>query len=334
MRTEVMGSIDTAQFAVDLHARRLSELIKGRRENLGLNQEDVAARLEITSRAYGNWERGIVKEWTDHKLYALADALEMTDFQTARVFWLAVGRAPQPELRPLAREATRQKSATAAFLSDYSIMMDAFSLPTCLIDHGWNVKRANRAYLDLFRSVRPHPTAFPSRNFLRFGLFHPDAAMVFAGHRDWQLSMLAQLAFSLEMHDHPSLQAIRREVCRDPQLEHAYHHDMPDWLLGPGADLVHDEGTVREVRHPDPHVGLQGCRLVEETPRSLQTVGLTRITLVLTAPGRDRPTPEHPQVHNQAWAGAALTCSPEPSARTARYSGRNAWPREVPKIAS
>ncbi|MFB6985580.1 helix-turn-helix domain-containing protein [Streptomyces sp. NPDC056304] len=302
---------------MDLHARRLAELLKGRRENLGLNQEDVAARLEITSRAYGNWERGIVKEWTDHKLYALADALEMNGFQTSRLFWLAVGRAPQPELCALPHKTTTQESAIAAFLSDYSVMMDAFSLPTCLIDHGWNVKKANKAYLDLFRSVRPHPTALPSRNFLRFGLFHPDAAIVFAGHRDWQLSMLAQLAFSLEVHDHPSLQAIRREVYRDPLLEHAYHNDMPGWLVGPGADLVHDEGTVREVRHPDPHVGLQGCRLVEETPRPLQTLGLTRITLVLTAPGKDRPAAERQHENDRPWTDRALPRSPEPSIRAA-----------------
>ena len=275
---------DARRSAAALGDRRLQDLIRGQRDDLALSQEDVAARLEMSARAFGNWERGLVREWTDQKLYALAQALEMTDQQTTTLFWIAVGRAPQPLARAGAPADLPAGPRTAAFLADYSLMMDAHSLPTFLIDHRWDVKRTNQAYRSLFSAVRPHPTAMPAQNFLRFGLFHPDASVILADHTSWQLSMLAQLASSLERHDQdPALQAIRREVYLHPPLRDAYLNDMPNWVLGAGADLVHHEGAVRELRHPDPQIGLQGCRLVEEAPRALQPLGLTRITLVPTA---------------------------------------------------
>ncbi|WP_442815241.1 helix-turn-helix domain-containing protein (plasmid) [Streptomyces sp. NBC_01298] len=256
--------------------------MQGRREFLGLSQETVAARLEMSTRAYGNWERAVVKEWTDQKLYQLAEALEMTPFQTERLFWLAVDRAPQPELRSPAHQP-QQDAATAAFLGDYSVMINALALPAFLIDHRWNIRMANRAFHELFRGVHPHPTAMPTDNFLRFGLFHPDASQILEGHVAWKLSMLAQLAASLERYDDDAvLQAMRREVYLDPALREMYLQDMPAWTYGPGADLLHHGGTVRLLRHPDPGLGLKGCRFVEETPRPLQAQGLTRITLVLT----------------------------------------------------
>jgi transcriptional regulator with XRE-family HTH domain len=292
---QTVGAVDLAS---GMRAKRLQQLLQGRREHLKLSQEDVAARLGISSRAYGNWERGRVKEWTDQKLYALAEALEMTEFQTDRLFWIAVDRAPQPDLRAMTGHSSEGDTATAAFLVDYSVMMEALSLPTVLINHRWDVKMANSAYSELFRNIRPHPTAMPADNFLRFGLFHPDAPSILVDHLTWRLSMLAQLATSLDRHDQdPALQAIRREVYLHPILRDAYLNDMPTWVLGAGADLVHHEGEVRELRHPDPRVGLQGCRLVEETPRPLQARGLTRITLVLTDL-TDRATSESGRCHD------------------------------------
>lgn len=294
---------ETAEsLAAEIQAHRLQHFLKGRRDRLGLPQEAVAARLDISGRAYGNWERGRVKEWTDQKLYALAEALEMSEFQTTRLFLYAVGRAPQPDLRAMFRRTEPESPAISAFLGDYNVMMDALSLPTFVIDQRWDVKMANKAYRDLFRHVRAHPTAMPATNFLRFGLFHPDAPDVLVDHLKWQLAMLAQLSSSLERHgDDAGLQAIRRDVYLHPQLLDAYLTDMPHWVLGSGADLVHHEGAVRELRHPDPHVGLQGCRLVEETPRSLQALGLTRLTLVLVElDNRSVPEDYRPHDHHAA----------------------------------
>ncbi|MFH0246000.1 helix-turn-helix domain-containing protein [Streptomyces sp. HK10] len=277
------GEQESAQsVAAEMQAKRLQDFLKGRRDHLGLSQEAIAERLDISARAYGNWERGRVKEWTDAKLYALAEALEMSEFQTARLFQYAAGRVPQPEVRTRLRRTESSAQDSSAFLGDYTVMMNALALPTFVIDPAWDITMANKAYRDLFRNVRSHPTAMPSRNFLRFGLFHPDAPAILADHLKWQLAMLAQLSSSLEQHSEDNgLQAIRRDVYLHPVLRDAYLTDMPNWVLGTGADLVHHEGAVRELRHPDPRLGLQGCRLVEETPRSLKSLGLMRLTLVL-----------------------------------------------------
>ncbi|MET8816511.1 helix-turn-helix domain-containing protein [Streptomyces sp. NPDC004549] len=271
--------------AAEMAAFRLQSFLKGRREYLGLRQIQVADRLGISERAYGNWERGHVREWTDEKLYALAEALEMSEYQTTRLFLYAVARAPQPDLRARFHRSEAEVASASAFVGDYGVMMDALSLPTFVIDRQWNVKMANKAYRDLFGQVRPHPSAMPTANFLRFGLFHRDAPAVLVDHLNWQLAMLAQLSFSLERHNEDAgLQAIRRDVYAHPALRDAYINDMPSWALGSGADLLHHEDTVRELRHPDPEIGPQGCRLVEETPRALQALGQTRLTLVLVAP--------------------------------------------------
>ncbi|MFF8731773.1 helix-turn-helix domain-containing protein [Streptomyces sp. NPDC015171] len=272
--------------AAEMQAHRLQSFLRGRREHLGLRQVQVAERLGISERAYGNWERGHVKEWTDEKLYALAEALEMSEYHSARLFLYAVGRAPQPDVRARFRRPEPQDPSVDAFVGDYTVMLDALSLPTLVIDQRWDVKMANAAYQDLFRDVRPHPTAMPACNFLRFGLFHPDAPSVLTDHLTWQLAMLAQLFSSLERYgEDQGLLAIRRDVDLDPALRDAYLNDMPDWVMGCGADLIHHEDAIRELRHPDPRVGLRGCRLVEETPRSLQALGLTRLTLVLVGIG-------------------------------------------------
>lgn len=279
----------------------LQDLLKGRRDHLGLSQEVVAERLAISARSYGNWERGTIKEWTDQKLHALAEVLEMSEFQTDRLFRYAVGRAPHPHSRAASGRVGRESPASAAFLDDYGAMMDALSLPTFVVDQRWDIKMANSAYRDLFRDVRPHPTAEPSANFLRFGLFHPDAPTVFADHPKWRLAMLAQLASSLEAHTQDSgLRSLHHDVHRHPVLRDIYRHDLPDWVLAGGSDLLHHDNEVRELRHPDPHVGPQGCRLVEETPRSLQALGLTRITLMLVCGTAGLPAAarDHPAVQS------------------------------------
>ncbi|MBM9624066.1 helix-turn-helix domain-containing protein [Streptomyces zhihengii] len=259
---------------------RLRELIQGRRRYLRLSQEAVAARLEISARAYGNWERGVVKEWTDQKLYSLAEALEMTQFQTVRLFRLAVDRVPQPQLRSPVRGMSTGTSVSA-LLEDYRVLIEAQSLPAFLIDHGWNVRMSNGAFRMLFEGVSRRPASMPATNFLRFGLFHPDAAKVLEGDTAWKLSILAQLAVSLECYDSdPALQVMRREVYLDPRLRDMYLNDVPAWICGPGSDLIHQE-DLRLIRHPDPELGLRGCRFVEETPRALQALGFKRITLVL-----------------------------------------------------
>ncbi|WP_371591206.1 helix-turn-helix domain-containing protein [Streptomyces sp. NBC_00470] len=279
----VASSEAAASVATEMNASRLRALLQGRRERLALGQEAIAERLGISPRAYGNWERGRVKEWTDEKLYALAGALEMSEFQTNLLFLYAVDREAHADMSPISSRHEAHPDGTSAFLSDYDVMMEALSLPAFVIDTQWNVKMANKAYRDLFANIKPHPTASPTANFLRFGLFHPEASTVLVDQQSWQLAMLTQLSSSLDRHDADTgLHAIRRDVYMHPALHKAYREDMPQWIMGSGADLVYHESAIRELRHPDPHIGLRGCRVVEETPRRLKSLGLTRLTLVLT----------------------------------------------------
>ncbi|MFD7866954.1 helix-turn-helix domain-containing protein [Streptomyces sp. NPDC059783] len=276
---------------MDMRVYRLQDFLRSRRSHLGLTMLQVAARLRISERSYGNWERGRVKEWTDEKLYRLAEALEMSEYQTSRLFLYAVDRAPEPDLRTSFGPPSSSRPSQAAFLGDYSVLMDALSLPTFVIDRSWDVKMTNAAYREMFRNVRSHPTAMPTHNLLRFGLFHPDASSVFADYGKWRLAFLAQLSSSLERHsDDVGLQSLRRDVYRHSSLRDAYLNEMPPWVMDSGTDLIHQESQVRVLRHPDPRLGLQGCRLVEETSRSLTALGLTRLALVLVdLDGRAQP---------------------------------------------
>ncbi|MER5728973.1 helix-turn-helix transcriptional regulator [Streptomyces sp. NPDC002138] len=47
--------------AAEMRANRLQDFLKGRRDHLDLSQYQVAVRLSISDRAYGNWERGRAK---------------------------------------------------------------------------------------------------------------------------------------------------------------------------------------------------------------------------------------------------------------------------------
>lgn len=270
---------------------RLKELLRRRREDLGLSQEDVAARLGISVRAYGNRERGLVRTWTDLKLLALAEALEMSEQQRFWLFRLAVDREPPQSWKPLAPAVMVADTETQAYLGTLGTMMDAVAFPTVLFDHRWDVALTNPAFDALFRDVRPHPTAMPRHNLLRFALFHPDAHTVLADHEtSWCLPLLAQFAGALEAHgDDPGLRAVREEIARDPIMDAALRHGVPYWVRSVGTDIVYRDGAVRPLRHPDPRWGRTTCRLVCETPWALESMGFTRLTFVLAEPRVDRP---------------------------------------------
>ncbi|MFC7306528.1 hypothetical protein ACFQVC_20160 [Streptomyces monticola] len=172
-----------------------------------------------------------------------------------------------------------------SYLRDYAAMMDATPHPSLLIDHSWNVTAANRGYETLFREAGPHPTAMPGQNFLRFVLFHPDAADVLREHEtSWCLPLLAQFSAALETHaQDATLQDIRRHIADDALMNAAYQQGLPRWMRLVGARALDHDGAVRPLHHPDPPWGRTTCRVVTETPSTLQSLGLTRMTLVLHA---------------------------------------------------
>ncbi|MFG2352994.1 hypothetical protein [Streptomyces sp. NPDC048521] len=177
---------------------------------------------------------------------------------------------------------------TQAYLEDYAALLESLPLPSLVVDRRWNVVMANGAFEALFRGVRPHPTAMPGDNFLRFVLFHPDASDVLGEHEPgWCLPMLAHLRTALETygHDH-ELQAIRRDVAQDPLMEAAYRQGLPHWIRAVGEAATRLDGAVRLLLHPDPRRGPVECRIVEETPQTLRDLGHRRLTMVLRDPRR------------------------------------------------
>ncbi|MFG2292588.1 helix-turn-helix domain-containing protein [Streptomyces sp. NPDC048603] len=277
--------------AVRLERRK--EILRRRREELGLSQEDVASRLRISVRAYGNWERGLVKEWTDRKLLALAEALEMSERQCFWLFRVMVDRDPPPTWRAPEENRLPEDPVQRDYLRDYAALMESVPYPSFLVDHRWDVALTNSAFDQLFQAVRPHPTALPDDNFLRFVLFHPDAAAVLEDHEpSWCVPLLAQFATALAAApEDEGLRSIRQEVARDPFMEAAYRYGVPHWLSTYGPEAAERDGAVLAVRHPDPRRGVVRCRVVCENSRMLDAMGLTRITLVLSAPQGTAPGP-------------------------------------------
>lgn len=195
--------------------------------------------------------------------------------------------------RPAPRPGTGTPEAQA-YLRDYAALLEASPFPSLVMDHRWDVLLTNSAFRTLFQGVEPHPTALPGDNFLRFVLFHPDAATVLGDHESsWCLPMLAHFADTVERHGHDhGLQAIRRDIAQDPIMEAAYRHGLPHWLRSVGARAAEPDGAVRPLLHPDPRWGATECRVVVETTGTLQDMGCTRLTLVLRetrrAPARHR----------------------------------------------
>jgi hypothetical protein len=132
----------------------------------------------------------------------------------------------------------------------------------------------------------------PGDNFLRFVLFHPDASTVLGEHESsWCLPVLAHFAAAVERHGHDhGLQAIRRDIAQDPIMEAAYRQGLPHWIrpVGEEAAVEHD-GAVRPLLHPDPRWGATDCRVVGETPKTLENMGYSRLTLVLREARRTPP---------------------------------------------
>jgi hypothetical protein len=200
---------------------------------------------------------------------------------------------------------TLEAQEAQAYLQDYATLLESVPFPSVVLDHRWDVVLANSGFRTLFSGVGPHPTAMPGDNFLRFVLFHPEAATVLGDHESsWCLPMLAHFAAAVERHaQDQGLQSIRRDIAQDPIMDAAYRHGLPCWLrtVGPGAGR-HD-GAVRPLLHPDPRWGATDCRIVGETPDTLRDLGYTRMTLVLRAAGRRSEPARRPRRPRRATAG-------------------------------
>ncbi|WP_183154715.1 hypothetical protein [Streptomyces shenzhenensis] len=219
----------------------------------------------------------------------------------------AGGQRPAPRPVPEGREAQ-------AYLRDYATLLESVPFPSLVVDHRWDVVLANGAFAALFRGIGPHPTAMPGDNFLRFVLFHPDAATVLGEHESsWGLPMLAQFKRALDRHAHDhGLQAIRREIAQDPIMEAAFRQGLPHWIRAVGEGAAEHDGAVRPLLHPDPRWGATDCRIVDDTPKTLRELGYTRLTLVLRDTRRPGGTARRPRRTRGAATHLTVVPTPEP----------------------
>ncbi|QKW10196.1 hypothetical protein HUT18_31125 [Streptomyces sp. NA04227] len=179
-----------------------------------------------------------------------------------------------------------------AYLKDCAALLDSVPHPSLVFDRRWDVVLANPAFDALFAGVRLWPGAMPRENFLRFVLFHPDADSVLLERESlWCLPMLANFARALERDgEDDGLKSVRGAIADDPIMEAAYVHGLPHWIRAVGEGGLEHDGAVRPVQHPDPRWGRTFCRVVGDTPRTLEALGYTRLTFVLReTPRRPRP---------------------------------------------
>lgn len=218
----------------------------------------------------------------------------------------AGGQRPAPRPVPESPEAQ-------AYLRDYATLLEAVPFPSVVLDHRWDVVLSNAAFETLFRAVGPHPTAMPGDNFLRFVLFHPDAGTVLGEHESsWCLPMLAHFAAAVERDAQDcGLQSIRRDIAQDPIMEAAYRQGLPHWIRAVGAEAVQHDGAVRPLLHPDPRWGATQCRVVGETPKSLENLGYTRLTLVLRETRRPADAGRRPRRPRRSASHLSVVPAPE-----------------------
>ncbi|MBL1103259.1 hypothetical protein JK361_01315 [Streptomyces sp. 5-8] len=202
---------------------------------------------------------------------------------------------------------------TQSYLQDYGALLEYLACPSLVVDRQWNVVMANSAFETLFRGVRPHPTAMPGDNFLRFVLFHPDAGDILGEHEaGWCLPMLAQLRSALESCGHDQeLQAVRRDIAQDPIMEAAYRQGLPHWIRAVGEAATRLDGAVRLLHHPDPRRGRTECRIVEDSPRPLRELGYRHLTMVPRDPRRPAAAVRRPRRARGAASHLAVVPAPE-----------------------
>ncbi|WP_338673739.1 helix-turn-helix transcriptional regulator [Streptomyces sp. SCSIO 30461] len=245
-----------------------------------LTWKELANRLGISPKSLRNWMARAYRLET-HEVERLAEALHMSG-ENRKDLYVLTGKLPPA---PLASELRRRPD-----MALYQELIDGIGHLSMAHTECVDVVIHNRTYWDIFRHVRPHVSAHPFRNALRYTLFHPDSYLILgAGDRDawfedWLMPTLAYFAAIIQQFpDHPRLRGMEREIRERPELRRAYRQ-TPAWIADHG-DIAMNQ-SARRFR--DPRVDrVVDAHVITEAH---QSYGLTlqRVTFVL----RDRGTDE------------------------------------------
>lgn len=251
-------------------------IVEDARKRLGLTTQALAERLEIDRRSFTNWMRQ-PRKLDATRLEKLVSALSLGPEDRHTLFVLTGQLPPAPPAEEL--RATREMAV-------YQMMIDGLAHPTQVYGYDWDNVIMNKAYTDIFGKVRPHATAHPMRNPMRYTLFHPDAPQILAGgdiglfREHWFLPALAH--FSLTLQQRPNDQ---RLLALEQQILQSHRRDyqaVPRWIVENGDDIAIN---AHARSFWDPRTGREThVHVVTESHQGYQATTLIRSTLVFCDP--------------------------------------------------
>jgi transcriptional regulator with XRE-family HTH domain len=261
------------------------ELLESARRALGLTRKALAGRLNVSARTYRNW-MGNPSKLSADQIERLVKALALSPENRANLYILTGQLPPAPSASEL---------LDTPEMTVYQAILDDSSHPSVIYDYAWDVVRTNAPYRALFGSVRPHATAWPLHNGMKYILFHPDAPQQLGGNpkefkEGWLMPALANFRAVLQQRPgDPHLQTIERQISRRALTRRAYEA-LPDWIQRSG-DLHVNTSTPRPIW--DPRCGeLRYVHIVTEAHQGYQPLTLTRATFVFGAQPASAPPPE------------------------------------------
>ncbi|MEU2153620.1 helix-turn-helix transcriptional regulator [Streptomyces sp. NPDC019396] len=253
----------------------------------GVTWKELAGRLGISAKSLRNWMARAYRLET-HEVERLAEALHMSGDNRKHLYVLT-GKVPPA---PLASELRRRPD-----MALYQELINGLGHLSMAHTECVDVVIFNQTYRDIFRHVRPHVSAHPFRNAMRYTLFHPDSYQILgAGDRDawfedWFMPTLAYFAGTLQqLPDHPRLRELERDILERPDLRRSYRQ-APAWIADHG-DIAFNQSARRFW---DPRVGRVMDAYVITEAHQGYGLSLQRATFVL----RDRQTDEKAEPFEQ-----------------------------------
>lgn len=249
----------------------LVSFLESQREYRSLTKTGLAERMGISRRTYQNWldDPSVL---TTERLEQLAGALEMSDENRAVLYELSGRAVPAPSDGTISAEDLEMQRR----------MINGISHPTVIHTRYWDVLLTNRPLRELFASVPPYGNAVPTRNPMRYVLFHPAAPDLMGGTQErfvegWLMPALAAFyGVKQQTPDDPRILSIEEEISRRPRLLRAYRATA-DWICQ-HSDL-HVNSTTRPFVHPK--LGLIEVQVLNEQHPGYQTSDVQRSTWIL-----------------------------------------------------
>ncbi|MGW5353969.1 MmyB family transcriptional regulator [Streptomyces sp. NPDC004031] len=210
-------------------------LRQARRARGALSQQDVAARVGVSTRLYQDWEGG-VRSIPAHRLDALATALGLDAGRRDELWVVASGGFPP-------RGPGRPDPGAVSGWTSYLRLLP---VPALAVDAGWRIEESNAAWQGLFLAAGERAPA----NLLRFVLFSPYARRLCGDWATgWATPYLRQLRLEAETGRSPELRSVVAEITGrgtvDPELAALWRAVDESSRIS-----LHNDGQVRLLVPP------------------------------------------------------------------------------------